>query len=368
MNNSIIFPIIAFACSCICGYITIPIVMDYCKKKGLFDIPNGRKIHNSAIPRLGGIVFLPCMFIGCIIVFAIAQLSGATTITLSLWTIYFAIGIMLIYITGFLDDIVGLKPITKLIVQMFAASALPISGLYINNLYGFCGIYEIPYIAGFILTLLVVAFISNAINLIDGIDGQASCISIIVLLGFIYAYAQWGLWYYVIMMSALIGVLVAYTHFNLFGNEEHNRKIFMGDTGSLSLGFLLAFLSLKLSMVNTDHIVYDGNGLLTSYTLLIVPVFDVFRVALVRIRNHRSPVSSDKNHIHHKLIRAGLSQHYTLCVVLALTIFYIIINFALHFITSITYIIIIDIAIYVIFHLTLNHIIIKHGQKAEVFQ
>lgn len=342
--------------------------MDFCKSKGLYDLPNARKVHKNAIPRLGGIVFLPCVFIGCIIVFGIAQLSGETTITFSLWTIYFSIGIIPIYITGLIDDIIGLSASAKLIVQMVAACALPISGLYINNLYGFCGIYEIPYWLGFILTMLVMAFISNAINLIDGIDGQASGIAIIALIGFLYAFARWELWYYVIMIAALIGVLLSYSYFNLFGNEKKNRKIFMGDTGSLSIGFLLAFLSLKLSMINTNLAIYEGNGLLTSYTLLIIPVFDAFRVAIVRIRNHRSPVKPDKNHIHHKLLRAGLTQHQTLYIVLIFSIFYIALNYFLSDISDITTIVITDIIVYMVFHIILDRFIIKHGQKAEVFQ
>lgn len=368
MDNYIIFTTIAFVCSCLGGCITIPMVMDFCKNKGLYDIPNARKIHNNAIPRLGGIVFLPCVFIGCIIVFALAQLSGESQVTLSLWTVYFAIGIAAIYITGFVDDVIGLNATTKLLVQLAASSTLPFSGLYINNLYGFCGIYEIPYVAGFIFTVVVMAFISNAINLIDGIDGQASGITIIALCGFIYAFAKWGVWYYVIMIAALMGVLVAYTYFNIFGDIKKNRKIFMGDTGSLSIGFLLAFLGLKLSMLNPGlATTYDGNGLLTAFTLLIVPVFDAFRVAIVRIKNRRSPVAPDKNHIHHKLMRAGLSQHQTLCVTICLAIVYIAINWLLNTFMSITVIVVTDIVVYILFHWILDKVITRRGQKAELF-
>ncbi|MGN1263127.1 MAG: glycosyltransferase family 4 protein [Prevotella sp.] len=367
MSSSIIFALIAFLCSFICGYITIPMVLNFCKRYGLYDIPNTRKIHNNAIPRLGGIVFLPCVFIGCIIVFAITQLQGEQTITFSLWTVYFTIGLVAIYITGIIDDIIGLEAFKKLTVQLVASCVMPASGLYINNLYGLCGIYEIPFTAGFLLTIIVMAFISNAINLIDGIDGQASGLTIIALCGFIYAFDKWGLWFYVIMIAALVGVLLAYTYFNLFGKVECNRKIFMGDTGSLSIGFLLAFLSLKLTMKNPNLSIYDGNGLLLSYTVLIVPVFDAIRVALVRIRHRRSPVAPDKNHIHHKLMRAGLSQHRTLCVVVGLAVFYIALNCLLNLFTDITMIVIINIVVYVIFHKVIDRIIISHGQKTEVF-
>jgi len=366
--NDIIYILIAFIASCICGFITIPIVLDFCKSKGLYDLPGGRKVHKNAVPRLGGVVFLPCVLIGCIVVFFLAQWEGAKSMTLSLWTVYFIAGISLIYFTGLVDDIVGLSAKTKLCIQLVGACALPISGLWLNNLYGFLGVHDIPYYIGAPLTVLIVTFISNAINLIDGIDGLASGLSLIILLGFTNAFMRWGLLYYTIIIAALIGVLVAYMYYNLFGSSEKNRKIFMGDTGSLSLGFLLAFLSLKISMNNPNLAPYPGNGLLTAFTLLIVPVADVFRVSFVRLLHHHSPFRPDKNHIHHKLLRAGLSQHKALITILCLAVAFCAINYTLYFFTNITVIILLDVVIYILFHQLLNMKIKKTGQQPIVFQ
>jgi len=164
-------------------------------------------------------------------------------------------------------------------------------------------------------------------------------------------------------------VLVAYLYFNLFGDERKNRKIFMGDTGSLSLGFLLAFLALKLSMVNDSIVTFDGNGLLISFSLLIVPVFDVFRVALVRIRNHHSPMLPDKNHIHHKLMRAGLKQSSALVFILALAIGFILLNAYLWCAdVNLTGIVFTDITLYTLFHLSLDVVLRQKGQPTQLFE
>jgi len=360
---------VALIASFACGLLTIPVVLDFCRERGLFDIPNFRKVHKKAIPRLGGVVFVPSMIVGMFIVMEMFQLSGQQAMSFSLWTLYFLLGLFAIYFTGLVDDLTGLRARTKLLIQLLAAVVLPLSGLYINDLQGFLGIHEIPFWLGAPLTTVVVAFICNSINLIDGIDGLCAGLTLTALGGFYCAFKDWGLDVYCVLIAALIGVWVAYLYFNLFGDETKNRKIFMGDTGSLSLGFLLAFLGLKLSMVNDSIVSFDGNGLLISFTLLIVPVFDVFRVALVRIRNHRSPMAPDKNHIHHKLMRAGLSQAQALVAILALAVGYILLNLLLqHIGVQLTAIVCADIVIYTALHLGLDALLRRKGQPAQLFE
>ena len=367
-NQLFLYTLIAGITSCLFGLFTIPKVLDYCKEKGLYDIPNARKVHKNAIPRLGGVVFLSSVFVGCIVSFIIYQLNGTSEISISLWTLFFFIGAAAIYATGLIDDIIGLGPLTKLTVQLIAACALPLSGLYINNLHGFCGIYDIPYYIGMPLTVVIVAFISNAINLIDGIDGLAGGLTMIAMAGFFYAFSIWGLTAYSTVIAAIIGVLLPYLYFNIQGDASKNRKIFMGDTGSLTIGFLLAFLCLKISMENPHLPHYPGNGLLIAFTLIAVPVFDVFRVAFLRIRNRRSPITPDKNHIHHKLLRAGCSQHQALCVILLLALLFCLINYILHSYIGITFTVVADILVYTLFHLLLNKKISSKGEKPSLFE
>jgi UDP-GlcNAc:undecaprenyl-phosphate GlcNAc-1-phosphate transferase len=368
MNTYILYTILSLFVSAACGFIFTPMILNFCKHKGLYDIPNKRKVHKNAIPRLGGITFTPCMLAAFIIATTSAQFNEGNTITLSLWSLYFLVGLTAIYITGIIDDIVGLPAMTKLIVQLAAAITLPVSGLYINNLYGFCGITEIPYYIGMPLTVIVVAFIANAFNLIDGIDGLSGGLALISLAGFLYSFAEWELWYYTVLIAGLMGVLVAFLFFNIFGNEKKNRKIFMGDTGSLSIGFIIAFLSIKFAMDNQMVMPYRRNCLLLSYTLLIIPVFDVFRVVMVRLRNHRAPFLPDKNHIHHKLMRSGFTQHQALVIILAFALVYVVMNYLLIHVITISKTVVIDIVVYFGFHLLLDRRIRKRGRKAEEFE
>ena len=207
-------------------------------------------------------------------------------------------------------------------------------------------------------------FIMNSINLIDGIDGLCAGLSFLALGGFLTSFMREEMYIYCILIAGLMGVLVPYFYFNVYGNADNNRKIFMGDSGSLTLGFILGFLFVKYAMNNPAVMPFRIDGLLLPYTLLIVPVFDVGRIIMTRLRHHKPLFDADKNHIHHKLIRAGLNQHQTLCSILILATAFIIQNHALFLYTDITVIIILDILTYILFHLGLNHIIKTQGKSA----
>ena len=368
MNSFVVLTIIALVASLACGLVTIPLVLDFCKRKGLYDMPNIRKVHKRAIPRLGGVVFLPCVLIGCVVAFMMAHWQGVSRIELSLWSIYFLVGTGAIYMTGLIDDLVGLKALNKLVVPIFAALAFPLSGLWLNDLYGLFGIHQLSWWVGSLLTVGMVVFISNAINLIDGIDGLAGSLSVLAMTGFLLAFAHDGMWYFVVLIASMIGVVLAYLYYNIWGDADRNRKIFMGDTGSLSIGFILAFLCLKLTVRTQNvNIHYDEEKVLLAFTLIIIPVFDSFRVAVVRLWHRRSPILPDKNHIHHKLLRAGLSHHRALIVVLLLALGFVGANYLLHFFVGASVIIVVDVVIYALFHTVLNRFIVSKGEKAIVF-
>ena len=133
----------------------------------------------------------------------------------------------------------------------------------------------------------------------------------------------------------------------------------MGDSGSLTLGFLLSFLVIKFVMVNGHAMPVDAHRLLLAYTLLIIPVFDVVRVILHRLHHHSPLFSADKSHIHHKLMRAGCTMHQALCAILALALFYIPLNLWLFPLMGITGVVLIDITLYTAYNLALNYRISK---------
>ncbi len=363
-NIDIIIIIGALLLSMICGFLSIPLILNYCKKEKLYDAPNSRKMHKIPVPRLGGISFMPSMLIAVIIaLFVLNKNSDGHNTQINLWSLYFLISLFIIYIVGLIDDLIGLNASIKFTVQSIAATIIPLSGLYINNLYGLFGIHDIPFWVGVPLTVFIIVFIDNAMNLIDGIDGLCAGISVIALIGFMIGFYTEGLEVYCIMIASMIGVLIPYLYFNLFGKVENNRKIFMGDSGSLTLGFILSVLFIKYSMDNPNVMHFYLSRMPIGYSLLIIPTFDVVRIILYRIRNHRSIFDADKNHIHHKLMRIGISMHNTLIIILIIDIAFVVINILLYPKLGFTIIFLLDIFIYTLFHLILNYYIGKRRKK-----
>ncbi len=369
MTHHIILTFVAFVISALCGFVMIPQIMNFCKSKNLYDIPNARKVHKNAVPRLGGISFMPSMLLAFFLAISVMdQITGTNQVTVSTWTCCFFISLLLIYGVGIVDDLIGLDAKTKFVVQIIAASLLPVSGLYINNLYGFLGIHEIPFWMGAPLTVFMIVFIDNAINLIDGIDGLAGGLSFLALSGFLYCFINEGMFTYSILISGLMGVVLSYLYFNIWGDPEKNRKIFMGDSGSLTLGFILGFLFVKYAMYNPCVMPYHKDGLMISLTMLTVPMFDVVRVVIMRLRHRRPLFQADKNHIHHKLMRAGLNQHQALICILILAVSFTLINTLLTIICNMgmTYTILIDIVIFFIFNYMVNKAIVQNNGLAFV--
>lgn len=378
MNIIILLLAGTFVISMLTGFCFIPAILTFCKKKKLYDIPDERKVHHDAIPRLGGISFLPSMLLAAIIMLLTYEnVTGQQKMTINSWTASCVISLLIIYCVGIVDDIVGLKARTKFIFQLVAASLLPISGLYINNLYGFLGIYEIPFFVGFPLTVLCIAFVDNAMNLIDGIDGLSSSLAFIALAGFLYGFYCIHMYVYCLMIMGLMGILFAYMYYNIFGTVANGLKIFMGDSGSLTLGFMLSFFTVKFAMSRPDLIPdgkyvidlfgialpYEKVRLAFVYTLLIVPTFDVFRVIFVRLYHHTSIFNPDKRHIHHKLLATGLNQHQALVVIIFLQLMFIVLNGILIPHLDITSIVCVDIVVFTIVNMVITRFVKKGVEK-----
>ena len=358
MDCYLIYIILAFVLSMLSGFLFIPFIIDFCLKRKLYDMPNERKVHHHAIPRLGGVSFIPCMFLAFLLsIYVYNCVTDKVAVGISMWTSSFLASLFMIYVVGVIDDIIGLGPKTKFIVQILAASLLPLCNLYINDLYGFCGMHAVPFAIGAPLTVFIIVFINNAINLIDGIDGLSGGLSLISLSGFLYCFGREQVWTYCVLIAGLMGVLCAYLYFNIWGKVEKRRKLFMGDSGSLTLGFILGFLFVKFAMNSTAVMPYRGDSLMIAYTLLIVPCFDVVRVVLVRLRVGQPLFKADKRHIHHKLLRCGLSQHCALVTILLLQLLFVVVNFMLNGLVQVTCIVAIDIAMYTMFNLALDAII-----------
>lgn len=349
--------LVSFLASLSFSAFLMPLLLQLCNKFRLYDVPDERKIHKARIPRLGGVVFLPSLLVSVAISLVLLTVSGVhEVVSLKVWTFLFLVGLFLIYIIGVFDDLLSMKASKKFVIQLASSCCFPISGLYINTLYGFMGIYEIPFWVGAILTVIVSTTIVNAINLIDGIDGLSSllCIISFAILG--VRFYQVGIYIYTIYTIGLIGGILPFLYHNIYGKPEKGTKIFMGDTGSLTLGYSLGFLCLKYVMDNPT--IMDSNrfdALILPASLLIVPVFDVLRVFFYRMRHHVGIFTPDKNHIHHKFIRMGCTTHQALGWILLIHVFFIGYNYLMVGCMGVTYLILSDVVIWILLHMYLDY-------------
>lgn len=344
----------------------IPCVIRYCNSRGLLDRPGGRKVHKSGVPRLGGVCFLPSMLLALMVALLLLNHNATDSkVIVSLWSCEFLVSLLVIYTMGLIDDFTGVDAKIKFVVQIVAATVLPLCGLYINNLYGLFGVHELPAYIGMPLTVFVMVFIINAMNLIDGIDGLCGSLSLLAFAGFLYSFLVDGLIVYALLIAALMGTIVAFLRFNLFGDAQKRNKIFMGDAGSLTLGFILGFLMVKCSMYKPEIMGHSGpDNMIAATSLLLVPCFDVVRVALSRITHGRGIFTADKNHLHHKLLRTGLSQHSVLAAIVMAALFYFVLNVLLSGVgMNFSVVIVLDVVLWVVGNMVLNRVIHRKGNK-----
>lgn len=352
-----------FVLSALLGWLFVPRVLLISRKKKLYDIPDARKVHKQPIPRLGGITFFPvllmsfCLSIG---IWMLMHLYGGFTQVHILIArfILLTVGMMILYLTGVADDLIGVSYKAKFVVQILCALLFPLSGLWIHDLSGLFWLHEIPAWIGIPLTVFLVVYITNAINLIDGVDGLAAGLCSISLFTLGMAAAIKAQYLFCMISFSMVGVLLPFWFYNVFGNAEKGRKIFMGDTGSLSLGYLLSFL--LVYMASLDKMGFPRGMLLMGFSTMIIPLMDIPRVMMARIREGRNPFTPDKNHIHHKLMRAGLKPIWTMAILLAVSAFLIgftVLSVMLDL--NKTLILLIDIFLGVVLHLIIDYFIKK---------
>lgn len=275
-------------------YLTIPKIIIVVEFKRLMDSPNQRSSHSSRTPTLGGVAFFYCL------IFALFFIRGRDAFDEAMYIIP---GLTILFIVGLKDDLVVISPGAKLISQVFAiAFILANPSFTIHSLNGFLNINEIPYYLYLIIGGFMMITIVNSYNLIDGIDGLASVVGIVILVIYTTIFYLTEEYFFALLAIALNASLMAFLGFNL----SSNKKIFMGDTGSLIVGFIISILTLKFlalrPVVYTDLPFLLENAPIIAISILIVPLFDTARVFAIRIANKKGPFSPDRNHTHHVLI------------------------------------------------------------------
>lgn len=360
----------SFLIALLLGIVMIHNILLVSYRKRLFDLPDPRKVHTCPVPRLGGISFLPAIIITFALIMGFRILHGVPLENLPLSRtlyefLFYIVGAMLLYLTGVQDDLIGVGYRRKFLIQILAALLLVACGDWIRSLGGLFGIYDLPAWLGIPLTVFLVVYITNAINLIDGIDGLASglcCISL-AMLAYMHIYVEQ--YVYAFLALATLGILIPFWCYNVFGNAQKGHKLFMGDTGSLTLGYILSFLVIHLSFVHFDEVEHTNPSLAIALSTLIVPLFDVVRVVLHRVRNGKSPFLPDKNHFHHKLLRTGMRVRWVMVTILAISLFFIGMTLLLLPYCNVTFILILDIVLWTVLHLYLDVLIARKRKARE---
>ncbi len=352
--------IAAFIVACFIAMTVLPNILLISHKKKLFDMPDERKVHFAPIPRLGGVSFFPVILITMGMLLLAYYLMGYPGDSLKKGDtpyefLALTVGSMMLFLVGLSDDLIGVGYRKKFLVQGLAAGLLVASGVWIRSLDGLFGIHELPAWIGMPFTVIIVVYVTNAINLIDGVDGLASGLCAISLVALAVLHICLGLYVYALLCISALGVIVPFWFYNVFGNIMRGRKIFMGDSGSLSLGYILSFLMVHLSSVDVATRTDQDCNMALAFATMLVPLLDVVRVVVHRVRNDRNPFLPDKNHIHHKLLRCGLRVRQVMASICLLSLMFILVDAVLIGRVNITYVLVVDLVLWAVFHLALNY-------------
>ncbi|MBN2167249.1 MAG: undecaprenyl/decaprenyl-phosphate alpha-N-acetylglucosaminyl 1-phosphate transferase [Marinilabiliaceae bacterium] len=313
---------ITFIISFIIVFFSIPTILRVAHSKNLFDEPNKRSIHKTRVPTLGGLaIFIGFMFTYSLFIdiFEFTQIP------------YLISALLIIFGIGIKDDILVTAPLVKLIGQIIAAFIIVGPGeIRITDFQGFFGLQPTE-MGSVIFSMIFVVFIINGFNLIDGVDGLAALTGVITIFSF-------SIWFYIndsfhipILCATLSGGLLAFSYFNVF---SANQKIFMGDTGSLMIGLLMAVVSIKFIEFNKPinhsaltHTMMSAPSVAAG--ILIVPIIDTLRVFFLRLSKGLSPFTADKNHIHHRLLTLGFSHLQISAIIGGVNIFFVLLSYYL---------------------------------------
>ncbi|WP_408098768.1 glycosyltransferase family 4 protein [Peredibacter sp. HCB2-198] len=311
---------LAFLTALILSFLSIPSIVRISKVKHLFDEPDSRKCHKSRVPTLGGVAIF-----------------GAMIFSLTFWSDqelirelqYILASLMILFYVGVKDDLLNIRAYKKLIVQIVASFIIVhYAGIRLYSFFGLFGIHDLDVFSSYAISIFTITSLTNAFNLIDGIDGLAGSIGILVSLIF-------GVWFscvhsyqYAILSFTMMGALIGFIYYNW-----SPAKIFMGDTGSLIVGFVSAILAIKFIEINR-HMDREADFKVISVpvvtiSILVIPIFDTIRIFSVRILKGRSPFAPDRNHIHHLLLDRGMTHSQTVLTLLGVNIGLIVLSYFL---------------------------------------
>lgn len=294
MGTTLLIQALVGLLSFVITYVMLSQVIKIANERQIFDQPNERKIHKNQISNLGGVG----IFFGITASFLFLKAIGILDFKAS-----YLLAMFLMFLLGLRDDLVPLSPKSKLSFQVITIALMAIEFPFIGALEIGVG-YEIAFLLGM---LIFSAAYVNAFNLIDGIDGLSGGIGTLILFSFLAVFSLVGAYEMVLVSSLTIGALLGFLNYNLSSTPE--KKIFMGDSGTLFIGMMITIFSLEYFSMYTQFVA-EGiqHPLLLLACIIGYPVVDLARVSIIRITNGKSPFQADRNHIHHRLLGLGYSH------------------------------------------------------------
>lgn len=317
----------AFILAFLVSWMTFPTIIRVAQVKQLMDEPGARSAHTVKTPTLGGIAIF---FSLAVVITTIGGVLDTKLLMLLLG------GLTVLFFLGLKDDLLVLAPRTKFLAQLLVAGVLIVfTDTRIVSFYGIFGITTLPYLVSVLFTLFVYILIINAYNLIDGVDGLAGSLALFACAAFAFLFWKTEDVSMTTIAVASIGSLVPFLRFNF----SRRRKIFMGDTGSMIIGFLIAFFVVRFlsqAHVFRTSLFYESAPIL-ALTIVFFPLLDTLRIFFIRAVIHKkSPFIADRNHLHHGFIKLGYShKQTTACIVVINAILFVFAvlfkNFDIHF-------------------------------------
>lgn len=310
---------IAFLLAFITAFVITPHTMRLAKRVGAIDIPNDRRVNKKPMPRLGGLAVIAGFFVSVIYLLITTSIEGKINLfdgdNYYIKLIGFFSGIIILGLVCYIDDVKGIPSLVKLAAQIIAAVIVVACGIRIEDI-------SIPFTNGtvviggvfsYILTVCWIIGITNAINLIDGLDGLSSGVTLISCLSLLMVFALNGSpLIAIVLITALAGAIVGFLPFNF-----SPAKTFIGDTGSNFMGFSLAIISI-LGVAKT----YTALVLIAPIIILGMPIFDtifaIFR-RIIKGKSLKAVFKPDKGHLHHKLMSKGYSQKQAVLIMYGIT-------------------------------------------------
>lgn len=339
--NDLFFPAILAG---VFTLILVPMLRRVAVRIQLVDKPNHRKVHTTPVPLIGGIAIAMASALTLLVSYTFLHAGSRILMVLG------AASVMLV--TGVLDDKLDIKAIYKLIIQFGCAYFISASGIRIMSLYGLFGVYEIPVWAQYMLTNMVITGVVNAFNLMDGIDGLAGSLAltgfaVLAILSFVQHMPE-----LTVLYAVFIGALASFLRFNL-----SKQKIFMGDGGSLFLGFILVVSGLNmLQPLSQGSVIQSSPVVFIVIGIFLLPVLDSLRVYRRRIKNGDSPFKADRSHLHHLFLLLGFDHKKTAFAIVACSVLIILVGLILSLYLPITMVLFISSVVFIVLSnvLTLN--------------